>query len=295
MAHADLNLERSNSESPINHVMDTAMWVATFRTRENERSDALFKDNFAKLLTGERGEALVAKMENTGAVEWSVVIRTVIIDQFILDAIKTGVDVIVNLGTGLDTRPYRMNLPLELLWIEADFSEMIEFKTEKLAAQKPGCKLERYAVDLSDDARRQAFLSSLNSRGKKILVLTEGVLPYLTNDNVTRLASDLHAQSHIQYWIVDYISPAFHTMGFRKGLNNQLKKAPFQFKPDNWLEFFARCGWAKPIIKYTFDEGKRLNRFPPRKLGMFLRFIFSSEKRKEEMRRMTGYALLGRQ
>ena len=42
---------------------------------------------------------------------WSVVIRTVIIDNLIREAIGEGVDTILNLGAGLDTRPYRMALP----------------------------------------------------------------------------------------------------------------------------------------------------------------------------------------
>jgi O-methyltransferase involved in polyketide biosynthesis len=52
---------------------------------------------------------------------WAVVVRTCIIDDYIRTAVEGGVDTILNLGCGLDTRPYRMDLPKSLLWIEADY------------------------------------------------------------------------------------------------------------------------------------------------------------------------------
>ena len=45
----------------------------------------------------------------------------------VLSAIAQGVGTVLNLGAGLDTRPHRMALPQELLWIEADFPSMLEF------------------------------------------------------------------------------------------------------------------------------------------------------------------------
>ena len=45
---------------------------------------------------------------------WYVVIRTIIIDDLINQAISQGVDTVLNLGAGLDTRPYRMQLPKTL-------------------------------------------------------------------------------------------------------------------------------------------------------------------------------------
>ena len=84
---------------------------------------------------------------------WSVVIRTVIIDDYIRQAIAAGVDTILNLGAGLDTRPYRIDLPNSLRWIEVDFPHVIELKETRLAVEKPSCRLERISLDLTDPAR----------------------------------------------------------------------------------------------------------------------------------------------
>src|SRR5689334_22545715 len=97
-------------DTPIAHVSDTAFWVATFRADENERPDALFKDPFAARLVEGRGREIASKMENAAQVGWSVVMRTTIIDDFLRRLLADGVDLVLNLGAGLDTRPYRLEL-----------------------------------------------------------------------------------------------------------------------------------------------------------------------------------------
>jgi O-methyltransferase involved in polyketide biosynthesis len=42
-------------------VSDTALWVAVFRAEESQRPDALFKDPYASMLTGERGRHIAAR------------------------------------------------------------------------------------------------------------------------------------------------------------------------------------------------------------------------------------------
>ena len=59
--------------------------------------------------------------------------RTYLFDQFLSRAIQDGADLVVNLAAGLDARPYRMNLPSTLQWVEVDFPEIISYKEEILA------------------------------------------------------------------------------------------------------------------------------------------------------------------
>jgi len=40
------------------NISDTARWVATYRARENERADGLFRDPFARRLAGDQGEEI---------------------------------------------------------------------------------------------------------------------------------------------------------------------------------------------------------------------------------------------
>src|SRR5580692_642368 len=104
---------------PIQDVSETALMVAMWRARENEHPKPLFRDPFAAKLAGERGRQIIAGLPKRRAFmsHWMMAIRTAIIDEMIRKAIAEGVDTILNLGAGLDTRPYRMDLPGDLLWI----------------------------------------------------------------------------------------------------------------------------------------------------------------------------------
>jgi hypothetical protein len=61
-------------------------------------------------LAGGRGKKIVAKLPKWFLGAWTVALHTVIIDDFIATALQDGVDTVLNLGAGLDTRPYRMPL-----------------------------------------------------------------------------------------------------------------------------------------------------------------------------------------
>src|SRR4029079_10340009 len=164
----------------IENVSDTAFWVAHHRGLEGERADALFSDPLATVLAGERGRRIAESMPQPQMTTWALVIRTCIIDDFIREALAKGADTILNLGAGLDTRPYRMDLPPSLAGIEVDYPAVIAFKEERLAQEKPRCSLERIKLDLADVEARRRMLAGLGARGSKLLVLTEGVVPYLT-------------------------------------------------------------------------------------------------------------------
>src|SRR5690242_4679213 len=144
------------TESSIRNVSDTALWMAVYRARESERTDALFHDPFANRLAGARGEGIAASMPFKGRDSWPFVMRTLLFDQFIAEEVERGTDTVINLGTGLDTRPYRMALPATLRWVEADLPQIIDYKEEILAGEKPVCALERVRLDLAGvDGRRQ--------------------------------------------------------------------------------------------------------------------------------------------
>lgn len=275
-------------ENLIENVSDTALWVAVFRALETERPDALFKDPYAKELAGERGKQIAAQMKSSRYVSWSVVIRTVIIDNYIQKKIEDGIDTIVNLGAGLDTRPYRLSLPETLRWVEVDYPHMIASKERILESKAPNCRLERVAMDLSLKSERRNLFEKLNEESKDALILTEGVIPYLTNEQVAILAKDLRRQPHFHSWITDYFSPqALHYMRRSKRMQN----APFQFAPHNWFDFFDEHGWSPESVRYVPEESVHLGRPIPEPWIMPLIRLFLSKKTKALFPKMTAYVL----
>jgi O-methyltransferase involved in polyketide biosynthesis len=189
-----------------------------------------------------------------------------------------------------------MSLPASLHWIEADYAHIIEYKEGLLQDATPRCRLERVKIDLADRSARQELLKLINEQANGILVLTEGVVPYLTNDEVGLLAQDLRAMDRARYWIMDYFSEAAQQYRQRKRINRAMQNAPFRFKPGDWLGFFSRHGWQLHDIRYFLDESERLRRPMPmqRRLKLIIAIsrLFMSRQRLEAMRRFAGYSLL---
>jgi methyltransferase (TIGR00027 family) len=248
-------------EQSLRTISDTALWVAIYRARESERPDALFHDPFARKLAGARGEQIAQEMQQGQRYEWPYVSRTIRFDQIIREQVKQGADMVINLAAGLDTRPYRMELPAALKWIEVDLPAMIDYKEEVLAGEKPRCALERVRLDLADVAARRQLFQRLGSSAKKVLILTEGLLVYLTRDENTALAQDLAAQPNFREWAIDLCSPGLLKM-LQQNLG-ALEKAgsPLKFGPEEGPDFFTASGW-KPVEVYsmlkTAAEIKRL-------------------------------------
>jgi len=114
----------------------------------------------------------------------------------VMQHVSQGYDMIINLAAGLDARAYRSQLPKSLKWIDVDLPGMINYKNEILQHEKPKCKYESAALDLADRKARLELFQRLNSECKKAFVVTEGLIIYLTNEQVAQLATDLSSQDH---------------------------------------------------------------------------------------------------
>ncbi len=280
-------------DSLISNVSDTALWVAYYRAEESDRPDALFKDSFAAELASERGKEIARRMKGSRYTGWSLVIRTCIIDDYVRKLVRDdGVDTIINLGAGLDTRPYRLELSEELRWVEVDFPGIINLKNAKLKNQKPHCRLERLALDLSDrDAMRQ-LLTNIGTTANKALVITEGVIPYLTEAEVASLAASLKGSPYIKYWIVDYFATFMYRYLQTRQRRKQMRHAPFKFFPKDWFGFFTAQGWTRHEIRYLSEESIKLGRAVPMPVwSKILRSLFPL-KVPERYNQFSGYAIL---
>lgn len=282
--------------SSIEHVSDTAFLIAQFRAVESARPDALFRDPLAQTLAGERGQAIAAAWPAIAMTAWMTAIRTVVIDDYIRAAIVRGVEAVVNLGAGLDTRPFRLDLPPALDWIEVDYPDVIAFKKARLLGQTPRCRLERVGMDLSQASERRAFIDRLDASGKRLLVLTEGVVPYLDVQQVGELADDLRRLRQVDGWIVDYLSPGSQRHRQRSGVDRHLQRSPFKFQPPDWFGFFAEHGWRAREVQYLPEVGERLGRPAPlpRSVRWLVRFsrLFKRGAGKSALGRFSGYVLL---
>jgi len=254
----------SDNRPSIQHISDTARWAAVYRAKETERPDALFRDPYARQLAGERGEQIAAALPFHEQHSWSWVSRTVAFDRFIAEQLRDGVDMVVNLAAGLDMRPFRMELPKALTWVEVDLPGILDYKEEIFGAEKPLCKLERVRIDLADvDGRRRLF-AGLGRRSQKALVLSEGLMIYLEAEEAGALAEDLFNVRAFQSWVLDIASPGLlqmllpnTDMEFGEGV------AKLKFAPANGPDFFRPYGWGTVRVDSLGKTAAELKRLPP--------------------------------
>jgi methyltransferase (TIGR00027 family) len=249
----------------LRNISDTAAWVAIYRALESERPDAWFRDPLARRLAGDRGARIAKNMKYGNKNAWSFVARTVVVDRHVAEKVGQGADMVVNLAAGLDTRPYRMALPASLQWIEVDLPEMVKYKTEALSGERPVCALERIPCDLADPSARRQVFARIGARAKRIFVITEGLLVYLTDDEVSTLAQDLGRQPSVAWWAIDLMSPRLLRM-LQAGMGSQLDEvgAPLKFAPAKGPGFFAELGWKPIEIRSMLHEAAKLKRLPLR-------------------------------
>ena len=281
-------------DQEIHDVSDTAMWIAAYRALESERPDAVFKDALARKLAGPRGFAMVSSTPYSDAMAFAMVARTTGIDRLVHSALEKGVDTVINLGAGLDTRPYRMMLPSTLPWIEVDFPDTISYKNEVLKKDRPVCELRRTPCDLSHAEERRALFKKLGGESKNALVITEGVIGYLTNEQAAQLSEDLYSIPSFRYWIMDYSQGRLRKNRMSRKLKKKLQHAPLQFTDTQPLKFFGRHGWKVNENIHILDEADRIGRKLPMSLTLKVLFTLFPAKIRKLGNETYGYVMFAR-
>ena len=154
-------------------------------------------DLFTRLATGELdaddvdGDLAFPRMIDTFAA------RAVFFDDYFAEAGKAGVQQVVIVASGLDSRPYRLSWPAGTTVYEIDQPEVIEFKTSTLSKLGASSDAEHRAVgiDLRDDWPAALQGAGFNT-DKSTAWLAEGVLiGFLPQEAEVRLLDNIIALS----------------------------------------------------------------------------------------------------
>ncbi|WP_019200975.1 SAM-dependent methyltransferase [Tsukamurella sp. 1534] len=242
---------------PVRTVDDTARWVAHHRAVESARPDALFRDPLAARLAGATGRAIAecAEPASAGGDAWYLVTRTVLLDDAVRRAVAEGCTRVVNLGAGLDTRPYRMDLPVGLDWVEVDLPGIVAEKEALLAGETPRCRIRRIPLDLTDSGALAALLAEHSGR---TLVLSEGLIMYLSPAEADALAAVLR-EAGVDRWALDLSAAGVGALVAERN-RGVLRRAPWRFLPADGAAHFEDRGWAATRIDPVFPAAVRLGR-----------------------------------
>jgi O-methyltransferase involved in polyketide biosynthesis len=121
--------------------------------------------------------------------------------------------------------------------------------------------LERVALDLANVAARRDLFNRLSQEASRVLVITEGLVVYLSDQEAVSLAEDLAGTPTLHRWALDMVSPALMAR-MQKSLGEDLREAgaPFKFAPDEGPAFFERCGWTPVDVQSLLHNAASLKR-----------------------------------
>lgn len=247
---------------PIDSISTTAYLTAYCRAAESERPDAHFRDPYARLLAGKRGRDAMRRVPAPELTVAASTVRTCQLDALILEAVRDQrIDTVLNLGAGLDMRPYRLPLSRDLRWIEIDREGVLSYKRSIVSA-RPNCQLESLAVELADrDARAVAF-RRIGAESRKLLIVTEGLLVYFSAEQVAALARDLREIARQRWWLTDLVSPAALELIRRSRVDLPRDgDVELRFAPADGAYAFRAWGWAPERVLWSLDEAERLRRW----------------------------------
>jgi methyltransferase (TIGR00027 family) len=235
----------SPAQGEINHVSDTALMVAACRALETESDDGFVDDPFAARLAGERGMAILDALPHQQMFRFGMGVRSRFLDELLLEALASDqIATVLSVGCGLDTRPWRLELPPDLRWIEVDFPDMLDYKDGLMAGETPRCRRERLSADLNDREQRLALYRAAGAA--PALMITEGLLMYLPAATVESLAAEARQESGIAHWISDVTTTAFaQAIGGVDAMRSlQHVRAPDFLTGEQILDVVRRNGWV---------------------------------------------------
>lgn len=159
----------------------------------------------ARLRTAWLGRKELSKLR-ADSFYYYLIARTKYYDQVVKEAISDGVQQIINVGCGSDTRAYRFKHLLRsrsVKVLECDQPKAIHAKQQ--AAKRWRCfdYVEYLPIDLNDDTWPELEHWLGHRTRTKALVLMEGVSPYINGGNFGRflvlLATRLSPESYVAY------------------------------------------------------------------------------------------------
>eukprot|EP00164_Ancoracysta_twista_P010602 GFYU01016066.1.p1 GENE.GFYU01016066.1~~GFYU01016066.1.p1 ORF type:complete len:298 (+),score=67.49 GFYU01016066.1:167-1060(+) len=182
-------LVNSHHDPARRYVSMTARGTAAMRAVESAKPESvrLINDPYAEILAGEEGMALRNESWWREGLVDLLATRTAWIDTQLEKHINDGIDQLVIVGAGLDSRPYRLDALKAIRCYEVDFQEVLDIKQETMTNHGvfPVGPHFEVGCDLSVGS---AWVDALKDSGfeteQKSLWLLEGFVGYLTEEEL---------------------------------------------------------------------------------------------------------------
>jgi methyltransferase (TIGR00027 family) len=175
-------------------IAKTAYYCCGVRAADAAGPDPICGDTFAQRFMTTEAMEIFSRFADLTMPNRSNVTRARIIDDWIRAGLKQNPrQLVITLGAGFDTRPYRLTGGS---WVELDHPSIIAAKEAALATTESANPLQRVAIDFARD--RLADALSPWSGERQALVVMEGVSMYLTQNQLNTTLATLrqHLPGH---------------------------------------------------------------------------------------------------
>ena len=161
-------------------VQKTLTPVLKAKALDNRLPDPILGDEYAERVMRRLDPDYDKRRFGTSQMGLAAVVRTKTHDDWARSFLADHPDaVVLHLGCGLDARVYRIDPPATVDWYDLDYPTVIELRRRFLPPREHYTQIGSSVTDLT-------WLERI-PRGRPVLMIAEGLVPYLTETDVRRL------------------------------------------------------------------------------------------------------------
>lgn len=243
-------------------------WTAAARAWESQRSDRLFSDLWAAVLVGRQAvddfDRAIAD-HGVGTADLHAVI-TRFFDDFLLRLTgRDGVQQVVLVASGLDTRAFRLAWPPQTRLFEVDQPKVIAYKDTKFSVvgATPNCDRHAVGVNLNEKWTDALCQAGFNPSERSVWVL-EGFLYFLTESAVGSLLDAITTLTTSGSSLgLDVVNANMLTCPSTRHWSQRMAAigAPWLFTPKEPEAILVERGWSAVVVE-TGEKAADFGRTP---------------------------------
>ena len=240
----------------MNTISNTAFYCCGVRMEDAERKSPVCNDQFAKIFMDERAMKIYEPFRSETRPNISNITRCRIIDDIVSGGLaKNKNTLVVTIGCGFDTRPYRLEGGN---WIEIDEPQIINYKNEKLPLDDCKNHLQRITIDFSSESLHSKLENI--STDQPVIIVIEGVFMYLEPEAINSTLKEIRDLLPGHILLCDLMTKAFFDK-YTQSIHSKLVVAggTFTARPDKPEQIFVENKYVEidrtPMMKRAMELG----------------------------------------
>jgi methyltransferase (TIGR00027 family) len=240
----------------MNPVSNTAFYCCGIRMEDARKKRSVCKDVFAERFMDERGRQIFEPFKTEKMPNISNIARCRLIDDYVkAELSKNDKLTIITIGSGFDTRPYRLTGGN---WLELDEPRIISYKSDRLPVEECPNPLRRIPIDFA----RESLTDKLEkeSTGEHTVFVVEGFFMYLEPEAIEKTIKAIQGRfpRHVLY--CDLMTRQFFTR-FAQSVHSKLAASGGKFseRPDIPEAVFTQHDYVPveriPMLKRAGELG----------------------------------------